>query len=1591
MKNLFRTAVLTLFFATLLALPNATHAGVWDTLGDAWESVTSGDACNDLNDAINAKVFDCAQEDIVSFSGFKGGLEQPSGKDLSPTLTRAENLRKFTVTVVNFVLGFLGLVAMVIIIYGGFLYVSAAGNEEQTNKAKKSIIYAVVGILIILGSYALVRTLLTATGGDGTQITATTGGDRGVSQLGTNIGQQTIYTLSAGALNSSLNDFMGAYGNLVAVNTIIKKIKALSAPSERSENKQYLRTVSDGISEIKNRTNTLSKTHAAARDLLDGWIAQTMASDLLGEKYENGKIKELLEDALEKSGLEEASAEDFENAITTVQQKLENIKGLLGDIADTPALPIIQRGFTTDKDLERAFAGLDPTITVKELFDDAFQNLVDAKQLTENPSNTKIVIATVKGLHQLFVMVRNVEFVFVRIRTTVREGHAPLIIELNGLDSRDPTGETITDDRYEWDPEGISPDAAALLGFIFTGDTSGLSGGQKGIECTNRTGATIICTYQKPGTYMVRLRVRSTDTSRVATGQAFLPITVLPSVARISLKATAGGVSEELRNYEQDSKGFWNLSLDKSEYQVTTEEAKNPGVLFDASASQAGGGATIKGFEWSFGDGTGIETTPTVQHKYKQEGKFPLRIEVTDTGNRKDRKFVNVLVASIAARMQISKTVAEPDELIEFDGTISRSDRGIISSYKWTIKKGDEDITNNQNQLELLDDTSNPTLRVKFKNPGEYAVALEISDGALSASRTETIQVKSRKPKAILSIRACPDDCPDSSQPNLIELDASGSFDPDDDELLFAWTFYDKKGNELQKGTAFEIEENKGLSGPEAKKRRIKFLKTGTYKIQLSVKDDLPENLQQTDVKDQTIEIASIVEMKWSSELTTVAQLKDGKAHFTFMGATRFANRGRIDFGDGQTNEMGIELNKNNDGAFSFEHDYTSVGSFLVTVEATSENNGKNTLNQWVYISPGDSPLAVIEASVDDNLITLPKSTPENPNPALEIVRNKPIEFDASKSVTSQGTTEGLRYGWDFGDQKQSTGKKVQHSYEDLPLEDGLFTVTLTATEEADPTKTSSAAFLVNVVSKKPKVATLSLEKKTSGITTPVDVELTAENAVDPDGRITNFQFWYYDPAKKDHKLGVIDVPSDHATLTVETAGEEGQEREYVFCISVTDNENTTTSCEEMFKEDQLPHIKVKNGPNKAPVASFTVDRTNIKVGEAITFISSSTDEDGLIKQYIWDFEGNGFQDDNPTELATVEHKYTNKSPASGFRVKLKTIDDKNAAGFSKDTVIHVDPKSKLPVANFSYIVQTNPPRRVQFFDASTADVSAGTSIVKWTWDFDTAKEFNCDTVPKPAHCNGNKTDDVDSNEQNPIFDYAESGTHQVKLVVEDSDENASEPRTTLINVIAGSAGGTGTSTPVSNILNAEIKTYPAAKYETFQGQQKKVLRLPENSNGENTIFSWINSTGDIVTYKLDKNIWCDYDGDGSRENDINNPDASGGTCTDPATGAPAEKCWQTSYQRFAKTDHPLGAGHFTALLTVTDRNGVTDTDQVEVLFNGETDASQMIQTGCEPNPSLGASIFKKLGMNATILLGLVSGVIVVLIGSWIWSVTTYK
>lgn len=65
---------------------------------------------------------------------------------------------RFTITqIISVALGLLGIILLVLILYAGFLWMTAAGEEDKIKKAKDILSAAIIGLAIILSAYAITR------------------------------------------------------------------------------------------------------------------------------------------------------------------------------------------------------------------------------------------------------------------------------------------------------------------------------------------------------------------------------------------------------------------------------------------------------------------------------------------------------------------------------------------------------------------------------------------------------------------------------------------------------------------------------------------------------------------------------------------------------------------------------------------------------------------------------------------------------------------------------------------------------------------------------------------------------------------------------------------------------------------------------------------------------------------------------------------------------------------------------------------------------------------------------------------------------------------------------------------------------------------------------------------------------------------------------------------------------------------------------------------------------------------------------------------------------------------------------------------
>ena len=60
----------------------------------------------------------------------------------------------------NFAIYFIGAIAIAALVYAGYLYITAGVSEENVDKAKKIVIYVVIGIVLVFMAYAIVNTVL---------------------------------------------------------------------------------------------------------------------------------------------------------------------------------------------------------------------------------------------------------------------------------------------------------------------------------------------------------------------------------------------------------------------------------------------------------------------------------------------------------------------------------------------------------------------------------------------------------------------------------------------------------------------------------------------------------------------------------------------------------------------------------------------------------------------------------------------------------------------------------------------------------------------------------------------------------------------------------------------------------------------------------------------------------------------------------------------------------------------------------------------------------------------------------------------------------------------------------------------------------------------------------------------------------------------------------------------------------------------------------------------------------------------------------------------------------------------------------------
>lgn len=145
-------ATLSVFVLVLSGFRLATSAGEEETIKKQKTGITMA-----ILGILIAGIAEFAIKGIIFPDGGQKGIDIAKAQKLVANFT-------------NFISAFIGAAAFAMLFYGGYLYIVSAGNDEQTGKAKKIILGAIIGIIIAIAAYGIVATVINFTPGWDTSV-----------------------------------------------------------------------------------------------------------------------------------------------------------------------------------------------------------------------------------------------------------------------------------------------------------------------------------------------------------------------------------------------------------------------------------------------------------------------------------------------------------------------------------------------------------------------------------------------------------------------------------------------------------------------------------------------------------------------------------------------------------------------------------------------------------------------------------------------------------------------------------------------------------------------------------------------------------------------------------------------------------------------------------------------------------------------------------------------------------------------------------------------------------------------------------------------------------------------------------------------------------------------------------------------------------------------------------------------------------------------------------------------------------------------------------------------------------------------------
>ena len=380
---------------------------------------------------------------------------------------------------------------------------------------------------------------------------------------------------------------------------------------------------------------------------------------------------------------------------------------------------------------------------------------------------------------------------------------------------------------------------------------------------------------------------------------------------------------------------------------------------------------------------------------------------------------------------------------------------------------------------------------------------------------------------------------------------------------------------------------------------------------------------------------------------------------------------------------------------------------------------------------------------------------------ATEVDTGTPVDFDATAS-DPDGVVD--KYEWDFDGNgtTDASGENVSRSFAD----NGALNVKLTVTDDDNGQRSVTQQLTVN---NRPPRPTFDLSATEVDTGTPVDFSSTS---TDPDGQLSAYE-WDFDGN------GTTDASGEDVT--------------HSFADNGTPDVKLTVTDDDGEKRSVSRQLTVNNRP---PQPAFDLSATEVDTGTPVDFSSTSTDPDGQLSAYEWDFDGNGTTD---ATGAVTSRSFDTDGDRT---VTLKVTDDDGAARSSSQVVrVH----NRAPRASFTF-APAKPFAGDEVVLSSTSTDPDG-SVAEQRWDLDGDGQF----------------DDATGPEARTTFT---AGVHDVALEVVDDDGRAGAPAFDGIEVYERStppppdpppSGGSGPAAPPAPTATALVAPRLLAPFPTVR------------------------------------------------------------------------------------------------------------------------------------------------------------------------------